>query len=132
MIALVIALATALLLTARWALNRHQASHGISPPRDPDEEGLWAEAHREQERAKDLGTAAGNLWAWRDLLSDTAVAARTESGEDGAAARLDTRRRGFDEAEGRIRDALADLGPRHVDGPARSGARPGGSAPWSG
>jgi hypothetical protein len=101
---------------------------------------LLADAERSLERSRNLGAATGHLWAWRDLLSDTAAEAATAttavSGRQGAGgsagaggtggtdARLDARRHDLDAAEARIRSALADLGLR-TGSPERR-------APWSG
>ncbi|QKW31927.1 hypothetical protein HUT17_02305 [Nocardiopsis flavescens] len=132
MTAAVIASAAALLLVARWALNLRRGHGDPAPPRFTDEEELPAEARRAQERARDLGAAAGHLWAWRDLLSDVAAAGGSSGEGEGDGRHGVGGGAGADAAEGRIRTALAGLGLSRVESPARSVTRSGGSAPWLG
>jgi hypothetical protein len=135
--ALVLGIAATLLAAARWALTRRHTAQRIYPPRGVARSALLADAERSLERSRNLGAATGHLWAWRDLLSDTAAEAATAvSGRQGAGgsagaggtggtdARPDARRHDLDAAEARIRSALADLGL-----PAGSPERRG---PWSG
>ncbi|MFE6448575.1 hypothetical protein [Nocardiopsis dassonvillei] len=130
--AVVIALAAVLLAAARWGLNRRHTAQGVYPPEGLTEDALLADADRALSRARDLGASTGHLWAWRDLLSDTAARMSEAAAEDGAPERLDGLRRDLDAAEGRIRAALADLDPPRAEGPAPSGTDSGGRNPWSG
>ncbi|RKS06199.1 hypothetical protein DFP74_1823 [Nocardiopsis sp. Huas11] len=137
--ALVLGTAAALLAAARWALTRRHTARRVYPPRGVAEEALLAGAERSLERSRALGATTGHLWAWRDLLSDTATEAATVpppsepgavGGSDGTGrtngtdGRLDTLRHELDAAEARIRTALADL-DRHAGAQRRR-------APWSG
>ncbi|MGW8527076.1 MULTISPECIES: hypothetical protein [Nocardiopsidaceae] len=131
--AAVLAVAAALLAAARLFLNGRHPDRGVHSPGGTAEEALTADAGRSLERAAEFGAFEGHLWAWRDLLSDTAAAlsgADTEPPGGGTAEAEDDRRREPDSAEQRLRSALSPLAESREAGTA--GVDSGGSGPWSG
>ncbi|MDA8370221.1 MAG: hypothetical protein M0026_10170 [Nocardiopsaceae bacterium] len=114
-IALVIAGVAVLLAGTRWGLSRYLTAQRVYPRPNEHMADLVAQAERSLKRSEDSGAYLGHLWAWRDLLADTAEEKSRTPSEGGTATFSETQRREFDEVAERIRASLADLDPNRFE-----------------